>query len=300
MEPGMVEPPLNVGVVDIGTNSMRLLITSGETEVGRWVEVTGLGRGVDRTGLLSEDATKETLEVFARFGLLMELHGVERRKAIATSASRDAANREAFFDRSAHALGVRPTLITGAEEARYAFAGAAGDMADSSRVVVSDIGGGSTEFVTREWSVSVDIGSVRLTDRILVDRPATILQLERASKHVRDLFAATSAPGAATAVGIAGTWTSLAAISSDLPGYEYGCVQGHVMDVADLDHLVGTLGGMTVEETASIPSLDPKRAPVILSGAVIAREVLHHLGMDEIKISERDTLDGVAAELLAV
>ncbi|MDP3984520.1 MAG: hypothetical protein Q8Q52_05900, partial [Acidimicrobiia bacterium] len=107
-------------------------------------------------------------------------------------------------------------------------------------------------------------------------------------------------PGAATAVGVAGTWTSLAAISSDLPGYEYGCVHGHVMDVADLDRLVGTLGGMTVEETASIPSLDPKRAPVILSGAVIAREVLHHLGMDEIKISERDTLDGVAAELLAV
>jgi exopolyphosphatase/guanosine-5'-triphosphate,3'-diphosphate pyrophosphatase len=299
MEPGLVEPALNVGVVDIGTNSMRLLITSGETEVGRWVEVTGLGHGVDRTGLLSEDATRETLEVFSRFGLLMDLHGVERRKAIATSASRDAANRDEFFQRSEQALGVGPTLITGAEEARYAFAGAAGNMTDS-RVVVSDVGGGSTEFVTREWSVSVDIGSVRLTDRILVDRPATIVQLESAANHVRGLFAATSAPSAATAVGIAGTWTSLAAISSDLPRYEYGCVHGHIMDVADLDRLVGTLGGMTIEETASIPSLDPKRAPVILSGAVIAREVLHHLDMDEIKISERDTLDGVAAELLAV
>jgi exopolyphosphatase/guanosine-5'-triphosphate,3'-diphosphate pyrophosphatase len=299
MEPGMVEPALNVGVVDIGTNSMRLLITSGETEVGRWVEVTGLGRGVDRTGLLSEDATKETLEVFARFGQLMDRHEVKRRRAIATSASRDAANREAFFDRSALALGVRPTLITGAEEARYAFAGAAGNISDA-RVVVSDIGGGSTEFVTREWSVSIDIGSVRLTDRILVDRPATTLQLESAANHVKDLFAATSVPSAASAVGIAGTWTSLAAISSDLPGYEFGLVHGVVIDVADLDRLVGTLAGMTVEETASIPSLDPKRAPVILSGAVIAREVLHHLGMDEIKISERDTLDGVAAELLAV
>jgi exopolyphosphatase / guanosine-5'-triphosphate,3'-diphosphate pyrophosphatase len=295
----MVEPALNVGVVDIGTNSMRLLITSGETEVGRWVEVTSLGRGVDRTGFLSEDATKETLEVLTRFGRLMERHGVERRKAIATSASRDAANREAFFDRSALALGVRPTLITGAEEARYAFAGAASNMADAP-VVVSDIGGGSTEFVTREWSVSIDIGSVRLTDRILVDRPATIRQLESAANHVRDMFAATSVPITATAVGIAGTWTSLAAISADLPGYEHGCVHGEVMDVADLDRLVGALGAMTVEETASIPSLDPKRAPVILSGAVIAREVLGHLGMDEIKISERDTLDGVAAELLAV
>jgi exopolyphosphatase/guanosine-5'-triphosphate,3'-diphosphate pyrophosphatase len=296
----MVESALIVGVVDIGTNSMRLLITSGEVDMGRWVEVTGLGRGVDRTGLLSDEAMAATLEVFARFGQLMERHGVERRKAIATSASRDSANREEFFDRSAFALGVRPTLITGDEEARYAFAGATGNLADSSRVVVSDIGGGSTEFVTREWSASVDIGSVRLTDRILVDRPANAEQLQRASTHVRELFSSTAVPESASAVGIAGTWTSLAAISADLPRYDHGSVHGLVMEPGDLDRLVSVLAGMTVEETEMIPSLDPKRAPVILSGAVIAREVLHHLDVDGIKVSERDTLDGVAAELLAI
>lgn len=298
MEPRVVEPALNVAVVDIGTNSMRLLITSRHSEVGRWIDVTGLGRGVDRTGRLAEPAIVATLEAFAGFGSLMDSHGVDRRKAIATSASRDAANRDEFFERARVELGVLPTLISGEEEAQYAFAGATGGIDDRSEVVVSDIGGGSSEFVTIDSSVSVDIGSVRLTERILTDRPASQQQIDDAAAHVRELFAGVPRDSVRS-IGIAGTWTSLGAIALELPGYDSERVHGFKMGLSDLGRLVEMLARMTVEETASIPALDPKRAPVILSGAVIAREVLRHLDMDEITVSERDTLDGVAAELLA-
>lgn len=294
----MVESALNVGVVDIGTNSMRLLITSRYAEVGRWVEVTGLGRGVDRTGRLSEASMASSLEAFAGFGALMDRHGVNRRKAIATSASRDAQNREDFFARAQAMLGVMPTLVSGEEEAAYAFEGATGGLDDRSDVVVSDIGGGSTEYVTIDSSVSVDIGSVRLTERILTDRPASQPQIDDAADAVRELFADVFRTSG-RAIGIAGTWTSLGAIAIELPGYDSERVHGLELGLPDLERVVDMLARMTVEETASIPALEPKRAPVILSGAVIAREVLRHLELDEITVSERDTLDGVAAELLA-
>lgn len=132
-------------MVDIGTNSMRLLVTSAEEETGRWDEVTGLGRGVDASGRLGEEGISASLSAFQKFAVLLDHNHVDSVKAIATSACRDAANREDFFDRVEAILGVRPTLITGEEEARYAFAGAAGAGSDA---LVSDIGGGSTEFVT--------------------------------------------------------------------------------------------------------------------------------------------------------
>jgi exopolyphosphatase / guanosine-5'-triphosphate,3'-diphosphate pyrophosphatase len=289
---------LNVGVVDIGTNSMRLLITSGHAEAGRWVEVTGLGAGVDRTGRLSESSIAATLEVFARFGTLMERHGVNRRTAIATSASRDAENRDVFFERARVLLGVMPTLISGEEEARYAFEGATSGLDDRSGIMVSDIGGGSSEFVSIDFSASVDIGSVRLTERTLTDRPASREQLEIAAAHVRGSFGDVPRDSERS-IGIAGTWTSLAAIALELSRYESDLVHGFKLGAPDLERLVEMLARMTAEETAAIPALDPKRAPVILSGAVIAREVLRHLELDEITVSERDTLDGVAAELLA-
>ncbi|MEX2134616.1 MAG: exopolyphosphatase, partial [Acidimicrobiia bacterium] len=155
-----------------------------------------------------------------------------------------------------------------------------------------------SEFVTIDSSVSVDIGSVRLTERILTDRPASQQQVNDAAAHVRELFAGV-ALNSLRSIGIAGTWTSLGAIALELPGYDSERVHGFKMGLSDLGRLVDMLARMSVEETASIPALDPKRAPVILSGAVIAREVLRHLDLDEITVSERDTLDGVAAELLA-
>ncbi len=211
---------MRVGVVDIGTNSMRLLVTDGITEFGKWVQVTGLGQGVDASGSLSEEAIGRTLAVFRRFGDLMEEMEVERRMAMATSASRDASNREAFFDQAEKVLGMRPTLISGHEEARFAYRGATANQELAPPVVVSDIGGGSSEFVSAADEVSFDIGSVRLTERILPKRPASPGEIDRARSLVDEMFREVEVGAVGTLVGVAGTWTSIAAIAQELPEYD--------------------------------------------------------------------------------
>lgn len=286
-----------VGVVDIGTNSMRLLVTDGVAERGRWVEVTGLGHGVDATGELSSDAIRRTIDVFERFGDLMSSFGVSRRWAIATSASRDASNREVFLDAAEVALGVRPEVIDGLTEGRLSYAGATSHL-EGSDFVVSDIGGGSTEFVTKDGSVSIDIGSVRLSDRILTDRPPAPAQLAAARSHVADLFEGVSGEG--RLVGVAGSWTSIAAIDLALDRYDSDLVHGHLMTADGVWAISEMLAAKTIEETAQIPSLDPKRAPVILAGSVVAHSVMSALGADIVTVSERDSLDGAAMELLGL
>lgn len=291
---------MKVGVVDIGTNSMRLLITDGLVEDGRWARVTGLGSGVDASNRLSDDAMSRSLDELRKFGSRMDEAGVEMRKAIATSATRDAENRDVFLDAAGEALGVRPEMITGPEEARLAYQGAISGLSSGGPVVVTDIGGGSTEFVTADIDVSIDIGSVRLTERYLPDRPPTRSQVDDAVGHVRRLFAAVEVGFVATHVGVAGTWTSLAAIAAETPAHDVHSVHGYALSKGRLADVNSMLSGMTVDETASIPSLDPRRAPVILAGSVIALGVMNFLGVAETLVSERDTLDGVAARLLAL
>lgn len=290
---------MKVGAVDIGTNSMRLLITDAGSEIGRWVVVTGLGRGVDTTGALSPEGIEESLVALGHFGEIMEAEGVERRMAIATSAARDASNRELFFDLAQTALSVRPTLVSGEVEARLAYAGATAGVRLPQPVVVSDIGGGSTEFVTRDGAVSIDIGSVRITERAIPSRPPSSAEMEKARSLIADLFGEVSLE-TRTLIGVAGTWTSLDAIAQGLPDYSRDRVHGHRMTRGDLVSLIDSLAGKTEAETAAIPSLDPKRAPVILAGALIAEGVMEVLGMEEVLVSEHDTLDGVALELLAL
>jgi exopolyphosphatase / guanosine-5'-triphosphate,3'-diphosphate pyrophosphatase len=288
--------------VDIGTNSMRLLIVTDDgRELGRWARVTGLGKGLDATGSLAEDAIARTVEVLADYGRLAAEHGVTRARAVATSASRDAANREAFFDRAEAALGFRPEVIPGTEEAGLAYEGATAGAPGEGPHVVIDIGGGSTEFV---WAVdgevtatSIDIGSVRLTDRLLPHRPATFDQLEAASRHVQELFRSVPVPAARTVIGVAGTWTSLAAIAQDLAEYDRRKVHGWPLGRPEVERLIGLFATQTIEETAAIPALDPARAPVILAGTIIARETMRHLGAREVIVSEHDLLDGIIAQL---
>ena len=290
---------MNVGVVDIGTNSMRLLITDGVDEGGRWVEVTGLGRGVDRTGFLSPEGIEDSLAALARFGREMDDAAVERRLAIATSAARDASDRETFFDLAESALGVRPTLITGEVEAGLAFVGATAGSDLEPPVVVSDIGGGSTEFVTADTAVSIDIGSVRLTERLIPSRPAPAAELDAARDLVARLFETVDLE-ATTLIGVAGTWTSLAAIALDLPEYSRDLVDGYRMQKETLAAVIESLSAKSVEETAAIRSLDPKRAPVILAGSLVAEGVMDVLGAERVLVSEHDSLDGAAMELLAL
>lgn len=287
---------MKYAAVDIGTNSMRLLVVErigdGLVELERYERVTGLGKGVDATGTLSEDAMDRTLLVLALFGGRMKKLGVERRRAVATSAARDAANRDQFFDRAEVALEVRPGLIAGEEEAALSFVGATTGLQLPEPYLVIDIGGGSTEFVTAEGGRSFDIGSVRLTERVLADRPAGQEQMALARGHVAETFLPVSA-FTGTVIGVAGTWTSLAAIQ-----HPQGDVHLMTITATEVTMLVDRLSGLSIEATAALPGLDPARAPVILAGAVIAEGGLAAAGSSVITISEHDLLDGVVAELV--
>ena len=288
---------MSVGVVDIGTNSIRLLITDGVREV-RLEEVTGLGTGVDSSGVLSEARIVETLVVMNRYGRLMDESEVTVRKAIATSASRDASNRESFFDRVEEMIDVRPTLISGEEEARLAYQGAVQGFDGPGPVVVSDIGGGSTEFVTETSEVSVDIGSVRITERVVPYRPASREEISEARALIRQEFAGLAPIEFGTLIGVAGTWTSLASVARALP--RGMSVHHREVSRVEVGQIIDVMGLLTVEETADLPGLDPKRAPVILGGILVAGGVMDALGADHALVSERDTLDGVAMALMAL
>jgi exopolyphosphatase/guanosine-5'-triphosphate,3'-diphosphate pyrophosphatase len=295
-----------VGAVDIGTNTVRLLIADASTdppsEVERLSVVVGLGRGVDSARRFDADAVGRALAALGSFAERMDDAGVARRSAVATSASRDAADADAFLERVAEVIGVRPRVIPGEEEARLSFLGATRWVPGSMPVVVIDPGGGSTEFVfggvRPDYLVSIDIGSVRLTDRLLPDRPATPEQIASAVAHVRELFASVTLPGRPSrAIGVGGTFTSLAGIAAASETDAPAVVDGSGMTPRTLDGLVGALAGLSIEETEAVPSLDPARAPAILGGAIVAAEAVRHVEVDAVTVSVRDLLDGVAMEL---
>jgi exopolyphosphatase/guanosine-5'-triphosphate,3'-diphosphate pyrophosphatase len=286
---------MRLAAIDIGTNSMRLLLVEqvgdGLVELGRFERVTGLGRGVDASGLLSDEAIDRTLLALAEFGGRMAELKVDRRRAVATSAARDASNRDRFFDQADLALGVRPEMITGEEEAALAFAGATDRIDGPGPFLIVDIGGGSTEFVTADGGRSFDIGSVRLTERVLGDRPATVEQMTAARALVAEAFLPVT-PFTGTVVGVAGTWTSLARIVSS-----GGDPHLATLTASQVSALADRMAGLTVEATASLPGLDPARAPVILAGAVVAEAAVAASGCSEVVVSVHDLLDGVVAGL---
>lgn len=299
---------MRFGAVDIGTNAMRLLIAEVEDGEVRWMDrritVTGLGKGVDATGHLAEEAMVRTVGVLNGYGEALRTMGVDRFRAIATSATRDAANRQEFLDRAAAALGTRPDVVDGDEEAALAFTGATSAVVGEPPYVVVDVGGGSTEFVMGttkpEYHSSIDIGSVRLTDRAFPHRPARADDLELARETTAALLATVELPARPShGVGVAGTFTSLSAISQDLPAYDPGRVDGSRLSVSRIAELVLYLAGLTLAETEAIPSLDPARAPAILAGAVVAEEAVRRCGIPEVTVSEHDTLDGIVLALAA-
>jgi exopolyphosphatase/guanosine-5'-triphosphate,3'-diphosphate pyrophosphatase len=298
---------VRVAAVDIGTNSTRLLIAEAGDGGLRWLErrvvVTGLGEGVDAKGLLSEEAIDRTVGVLAAYGNAIRNAGADRTLAVATSATRDALNRDEFLDRAEQVLGLRPEVISGDDEARLSFRGATSGIGRPGPFLVIDPGGGSTEFVFGDgepiFIQSVDVGSVRITERSLPDRPAGTADLLAASSSVEMMFRDLDLPGEpATVVGVGGTFTSLIAIALDLPYYDRLAVHHSVLGLQALGVLIGRLADLTVEQTAAIPSLDPARAPVLLGGAVVAEAALRRSGRREATISEADILDGIALTLL--
>lgn len=291
---------MRVGAVDIGTNTVRLLIRDGDRELERRTLVVSLGAGLDATGRLSPEAMDRAAIALAEYGALLDHHDVARRRAVATSACRDAGNAAEFLDRVAPLLGARPEVITGEKEASLSFRGATAAFPGGGAGLVIDPGGGSTEFVYGtdrvEFSRSIDIGSVRLTDRMDPLRPAPASVVAAARAMVAAAFRVIDLPGAPERViGVAGTFTSLAAIHLDLAQYDRSRVHGTVLAQSDLDWLVERLAGLTIAETVAIPGIDPKRAPVLLAGSIVAAEAVRRVA-DQVIVSEYDMLDAIAAD----
>ena len=292
---------MRVGAIDIGSNSVRLLTVGADgEELRREVAVTGLASGVDRSRRLSEPAVARTLDVLEAFAAWLELDEVDTVGAVATSACRDAANGARVMARIEQVLGVRPSIISGQREAELAFLGVAAARRAGGQLTVIDVGGGSTEVISGsdaiEWSCSYDIGSVRLTDRVLPMRPAIAGDLAVARAEADAIFADPMPPvRSGDVVGVAGSFTSLAAITLQLETYDRDQVHGSILTTAQVAGLISTLATRSVEETAAIPSLDPRRAPVILAGALVVAAAMGAVGADRVTVSEHDLLDGLAA-----
>lgn len=293
-----------VAAIDIGSNSVRLLVRDDRGRaLRRDATVTGLARGVDAGRRLSDEAVRATLSVIERYRAELSALGDVRVHAVATSAARDAANGAEVMAAIGDVLGSHPEIISGDREAALAFAGASDGLGGTGPRVVVDIGGGSTEVIRGDdgvdWARSYDIGSVRLTDRALPGRPPSSRELVAAHREVDRVLSLPPVDARAERIiGVAGTFTSLAAMHLGLERYDPDLVHDSTMTRADVEAMVDRLAVLDVEETARIPSLEPARAPVILSGAVVAARVMAAIGADEVLVRESDLLDGLAAELV--
>jgi exopolyphosphatase / guanosine-5'-triphosphate,3'-diphosphate pyrophosphatase len=294
---------IRVAAVDLGTNSTRLLVADVEggrvDEVHRETRITRLGEGVDQRRRLLPAPVARVRNSLADYRATLERLGAERTLAIATSAVRDAENGEAFLGEIEWSYGFATRLLSGDEEALLTRRGVASGRELEPATLVVDIGGGSTELILDEDHVSLDIGSVRLTERFLSSDPPARDELDACAAAVCELLPEL-APR--TAIGVAGTITTLAALDLQLDEYDAARVHGHVIDAHDVDALTSRLAAMTTAERRALPTMEPERAPVIVGGALILREIVARYGLDAVETSERDLLDGaalVAAELPA-
>ena len=298
-----------VAVVDIGTNSTRLLIARVEggrvaEELIRESNVTRLGQGVDKTGELAPEAMSRVYAVLDRYCTTIEQHGVEATVAVLTSAVRDAANGGSFTETVRSHFGLDARTIPGEVEAGLSFLGATSERPPSEgRIVVIDIGGGSTEFIVGnggdvEFFVSLQMGVVRMTERHLHDDPPTAEQLEALVADARGVIdagiPAETREGIASAVAVAGTATSAAAIDLGLEPYDPARVHGHVVGADALDALLDRLAAMTNDERREVPGLHPDRAVTIVAGVAMLRECARAFGLDRVEVSEHDILRGAA------
>ncbi|MFJ1836210.1 exopolyphosphatase [Streptomyces sp. NPDC088175] len=305
-----------VAAIDCGTNSIRLLVadvdpSTGElVELDRRMEIVRLGQGVDRTGRLAPEALERTFAACRQYAAVIEEHGARRIRFVATSASRDAENRDEFVRGVLEILGVEPEVISGGQEAEFSFTGATKELAGRDHLakpyLVVDIGGGSTEFVVGDDHVraarSVDIGCVRMTERHLVrdgvvtdpPDPAQIDAIRADIDAALDL-AEESVPltGAGTLVGLAGTVTTLAAIALGLDAYDSGAIHHSRISFDQVQEITGRLLGSTHAERAAIGAMHPGRVDVITSGALILLAVMKRTGAREVVVSEHDILDGI-------
>ncbi|WP_238422648.1 Ppx/GppA phosphatase family protein [Gordonia sp. 'Campus'] len=311
-----------VGAVDCGTNSIRLLVAEpGEdgrlVDLHREMRVVRLGYGVDATGMFAAESIERTRLALADYVDTMESLGVEKVRMVATSATRDASNRDEFFAMTADLLGCVATgavaeVISGDEEARLSFRGAVGELdAAGAPFVVTDLGGGSTEVVLGDAggvtaAHSADIGCVRLTERALPSDPPTEAEIAAATEFARErlaeAFAAVPVESARTWVGVAGTMTTLAALGAGLPEYDSGRIHLSRISLTDLERVCRDLIGMTRADRAVLGPMHPGRVDVIGGGALVtlelARVLAERANITELVVSEHDILDGIALGIL--
>ena len=296
-----------VAAIDLGTNSTRLLVADVDNgrirELERDMRVTRLGEGVDERRRLLPVPIARVRNVLSDYRRRLESLGAERALAIATSAVRDAENGEAFLGEIEWSYGFSTQLLSGRDEALMTFRGVTAERGLAQGTVILDIGGGSTELVFGGpdgvgWHDSLDIGSVRLTERHLPSDPPTADELTACAAAVRSLLderVPEQVREEATAVvGVAGTITSLAALDLGLDEYDRDRVHGHVLPAEGLERQLERLATLPIAERRQIRPLDPERAPVIVAGAVIACKALSFFGVDALEVSERDILDGAA------
>ncbi|GAA4543499.1 Ppx/GppA phosphatase family protein [Amycolatopsis samaneae] len=313
-----------VAAIDCGTNSIRLLVaeltprhdgTVDLRDLHREMRIVRLGQGVDATGRLAPEALERTRAALADYTVAARRKGVEKVRMVATSATRDASNRDEFFAMTREVLGTEAEVISGDEEARLSFTGAVGEQdPDDGPFVVVDVGGGSTELVLGTWNgreaevlaaKSVDIGCVRITERALKGDPPTDAEIaearDLATKILTEAFEVVDVSRARTWIGVAGTVTTLSAVSQELPEYDTERVHLSRLSHADIDRLTRTLLAADHATRAANPVIHPGRVDVIGGGAVVVQVLAEQLaargGPDELIVSEHDILDGIALSL---
>jgi exopolyphosphatase / guanosine-5'-triphosphate,3'-diphosphate pyrophosphatase len=295
-----------VAAIDLGTNSTRLLVADVDdariSDLARETRITRLGEGVDERRRLLPGSIARVRNVLTDFRRTADSLGAERTLAIATSAVRDAENGGAFLGEVEWSYGFVTRLLSGDEEALMTFRGVTSARTLEQGTVIVDIGGGSTEFVAGgrdgvRWHDSLDIGSARLTERFLHSDPPTEEELDGAAAAVRVLLDRVPDEirrDTSSAIGVAGTITSLGALALGLEEYDRDRVHGSELSAQLLEEQLQRLASVPLEERRGMRPLEPDRAPVIVGGALIAREVLVFFGLDQLEISERDILDGAA------
>ena len=303
---------VRVAVVDIGTNSTRLLVADagpgGVTELARESKVTRLGEGVDATGRLGDGPQERVFAVLERYAEQIAAHDCEASTAVMTSAVRDAENGAAFRATVSERFGLEGRTLSGDEEARFTFEGATARRPDDDTAerVVIDIGGGSTELVCgaghdMRFHVSTQIGVVRFSERYLHTDPPRAEELDAlaaaAREGIADRVPEDVRRSVGAAIAVAGTATSCASIDLALDPYDADRVEGHVLSRERLGELSAQLAALPLDERRDVTGLDPDRAPTIVAGVVILGQVLDAFGVGAVEISDRDILWGVALEL---
>lgn len=305
----MTSPVL--AAIDCGTNSTRLLVSRGSGRdaqaLARINTITRLGRGVDAAGKLAPDAIERTMDALRQYRGVMDEHGVERLRITATSAARDASNRDEFFDAAEAVLGARPELLSGEAEAELSFRGATAELdATDGPFLVVDIGGGSTEFIVGTDSVdaarSIDIGCVRFHETYIESDPPLPEELHACISVATAWFddialsmpAMTTAP---TVVGLAGTVTTVAAVELGLAEWDRDAIHHFELTRDAIEDVFRTLATESLEDRKANPGLEEARADVIVAGTCILVALVRWLDVDHILVSEADILDGLIASI---